>query len=770
MASSFSWGTELGPQDLHIFFRDQNGNLFDPASVTFSIYDTGTVNAKGTVVPILVPPGDQTATRVGPGEYYADWTVPNGIRLGSYEIRWSWLTTANDWATQKTEPFSVAQPNLGKVVSHEPGKFTVNELIKQLDVQRKAALIPQYQPNPACACHQTPCICPPPCDAPCEPEPCHPNEGPPQPTVPWPFGDFLGSGSVTFPWGKELGPKDLHIFFKDQNGNFFDPNSVTYSIYDVTDFEPILVPPADQQAVRSGPGQYYAGWTVPQDIRLGPYEIGWTWIAQPGANPAQNAKPFTVAESNLGEVIRRERLPKRPPARRPIPYPDHSGKQGPPGPPGPQGPQGPIGPSGPSGNTAIEGEDATNELRIVSVDNDGRVRLGQEWILFYDPTDGSAINTNLWTQSGFGMVQSQIPTTGLCLNSGSDVVLGDYSVLQSSKQFQIFNGTEIFVKFRSSVISQSGAFSELGFGIPSAAAPQPPTNGVFFRWVGNALYGIINFGGMETSVELIPAPHTSINPVDYYDYEIYIYEGFVNFSVSSYQSSYIIDQNIPFPPSNGAATSVSHVPVFARIWNTGPLTSAAQIFIKTTNVEQADIFLNKSYEDTAATLQRGSITDPTTFLQTTQFANSAEPTTAVLSNTIPSYTTLGGLYQFASVAGSPTDYALFAYQVPTGYQLHITNVLINSFIVGSQSSTIPNLIQWGLGLNSSGASLATGGPNPPRRLVIGMQSAPKTANVGDSLAPQILSYEPKTPLITDSGKYLIVIMRMLLGRLTPGQM
>jgi len=46
------------------------------------------------------------------------------------------------------------------------------------------------------------------------------------------------------------------------------------------------------------------------------------------------------------------------------------------------------------------------------------------------------------------------------------------------------------------------------------------------------------------------------------------------------------------------------------------------------------------------------------------YANSAAPASATLSNTAAGYTTLGGQFQFAAVAGAETDYALFAYTVP----------------------------------------------------------------------------------------------------------
>lgn len=57
--------------------------------------------------------------------------------------------------------------------------------------------------------------------------------------------------------------------------------------------------------------------------------------------------------------------------------------------------------------------------------------------------------------------------------------------------------------------------------------------------------------------------------------------------------------------------------------------------------------------------------DSATAGSTANYANTAAPASATLSNTAAGYTTLGGQFQFAAVAGE-TDYALFAFLVPAG--------------------------------------------------------------------------------------------------------
>jgi hypothetical protein len=163
------------------------------------------------------------------------------------------------------------------------------------------------------------------------------------------------------------------------------------------------------------------------------------------------------------------------------------------------------------------------------------------------------------------------------------------------------------------------------------------------------------------------------------------------------------------------------------------------------------------------------IKDPSTGLQSANYANSTGPTTATLSNTAAGYTTLGGLFQFSAPAGAETDYALFAYQVPTGYHLYVDSVSIETFIAGAKSSTSATVLQWALAANSSGVSLATGGANPPIRFPVGVQSAPKSSDVGDTFTPGPVEFVPDIPVVVNPTYYFHVILRVPMGNATPNQ-
>lgn len=154
---------------------------------------------------------------------------------------------------------------------------------------------------------------------------------------------------------------------------------------------------------------------------------------------------------------------------------------------------------------------------------------------------------------------------------------------------------------------------------------------------------------------------------------------------------------------------------------------------------------------------RGLSALPSTGAQLANWANSTAPTSATLSNTAAGYETLGGLWQAAALAGAATDYALFAYQVPTGMNLYITAVHISPTIVtGAANATTATIMQWGLGLNSTAVSLATASTGPDR-VALGFQSCLASLAIGGQVGPAIEVNFP-TPHVVTGGKFLHVIL------------
>jgi hypothetical protein len=186
---------------------------------------------------------------------------------------------------------------------------------------------------------------------------------------------------------------------------------------------------------------------------------------------------------------------------------------------------------------------------------------------------------------------------------------------------------------------------------------------------------------------------------------------------------------------------------------------------------QAVMNMNRDWPTTMSSLGRGCYQSPvTTFAQTQNFTNSTAPTNATLANTTAGYTTLGGKFSFAAPAGAATDFALFGFQVPAGFQLFVTRVDINTINTGAAVATTATILDWGIGLNSSSVSLATtDGPGTwaPRRRSMGLQGWIVGAAIGVAAPELTNTYDP--PLVVDSGRYFHVIVCVPVGTATASQ-
>jgi hypothetical protein len=400
--------------------------------------------------------------------------------------------------------------------------------------------------------------------------------------------------------------------------------------------------------------------------------------------------------------------------------------------------------------------------------NDGRLTVGLHTLMFTDTFEGTTIDTNRWTQSQSGMTQSQA-TGQLNLNSGNATTSNAYTILTSLKYFPLFYEYPIYVSGLIKFTAQTNATLEAGIGNPSTNSAV--TDGAFFQTVGGNINAVLAFNGTQTSTVL--APVSAINTTNFYRFEIVIEDDQATFSIQSHDFSVNINATINVPATNPTPNSISHLPIFGRIFNGSPGPSSAAIAtIGNVTVALLDVDTNKSWSEQMASSSKSSSIDPSTLAQSANYTNNTGPATGTLSNTAAAYTTLGGLFQVAAPAGAETDYALFAYQVPAspGATLFIWSITMGAFIVGAQSTTSSTVLQWAVGTNSSAVSLATGAPNPPIRSAIGMQQAPKTAAVGDSFNPPSLQYQPKTPLVIFPGHYLHIILRVPVGNATSSQL
>lgn len=393
----------------------------------------------------------------------------------------------------------------------------------------------------------------------------------------------------------------------------------------------------------------------------------------------------------------------------------------------------------------------------------GSLDVNTDQPVFWEQVDGSALNTNIWQTSVSTMAVAQA-NGFIVLNSALANTATAYAILQSIKSIPLYGTLPLKVQLNAkvNVLPEANATIELGVGV--AATVAAPTDGCFFRWDSTGLFkAVMSTGGAETVATISAQP----TPNDVQLFEIVIVESAALFYVND-----VLVAEIDVPDTLAFPTNAGRQQIYARVYNGGSSPSTApQLSIGQVIVVQQAMNQGKDWGTVMAMMGRGSYQNPlSAYGQTANHANSTSPSSASLSNTAAGYTTLGGRYQFAAPAGAATDFALFGFQVPAGYQLVVNEIVISAINVGATVLLTPTVLDWALGINASAVSLATAdaaGVWAPRRVPLGTQGFVVGALAGQSAADLRRTFD--LPLVVDGGRFFHVIVQVPYGTATASQ-
>lgn len=403
-----------------------------------------------------------------------------------------------------------------------------------------------------------------------------------------------------------------------------------------------------------------------------------------------------------------------------------------------------------------------------TIGSDGEQLVSLDNIIIWDQVDGVAVNTNLFAQSTstFTIAQANGFVT---LNNGASTTANAYAILTTLKQFGLISHSVIIGRRVAIAVNLgiANAIAEMGF--MAAATNAAPTDGAFFRWTGTTFQLVLNNNGTETvSPAIVAGVFGGVPSNDViHAYNVVMLTDAVLFLIDGVYAG-----RIATPTTQAFVTNAGRLSWIERVYN-GSVSpaSAPKLQLGQFAISQGRYYLNKPWAQTAVGMARGFYQSPITpFGQTPNHANSTDPVSATLSNTAAGYTTPGGRFQFAAVAGAATDFALFAYQNTTGYQLYIDRIGISTLNLGAAVATTATVLDWSVGVNSSAVSLATvdgAGTWAPRRIPLGMQSFLVGAAIGTQAVDLYRDFP--TPLVVDSGRYLHAILEVPVGTATGSQ-
>jgi hypothetical protein len=348
---------------------------------------------------------------------------------------------------------------------------------------------------------------------------------------------------------------------------------------------------------------------------------------------------------------------------------------------------------------------------IPGMDETNTILRGGDYQQIISGSATSSVNTTTGLHASSGIILAQyaaavstimtiVQSNGLLiLNANSVVASGAYCILASNKQFPMINQSPIGCSFKSLVTQTTNAINELGFG-SATTTTAIISNGAFFRIKSSGnIYAVTSSNGTET----VSASLGTIVNTTYYLFFVWIEDGGARFIIESETGIPLVDYFAPLTLSTpNVANSVSHLPVFSRVYNTGTAGAAPQTTIAGFEVWQYDINTSRPWSHQLGSAGRDSNISPLYFNQTTQLQNAAAPTVFTPSNTVAGNAYLGGEAAITMTATSESLLSVFAYQVPSPYTLVIDSININPPAVTTALGTTTTILEWVLIIASSG--------------------------------------------------------------------
>ena len=402
----------------------------------------------------------------------------------------------------------------------------------------------------------------------------------------------------------------------------------------------------------------------------------------------------------------------------------------------------------------------------------GQHVAGDGSFMLHDAFEGTTRNLNQWVETIATATSAQTLANGLRLNTGSSLVSGQGVLESSHRQFPLVARAGLVFRARLRVQGATNCFEEFGFGDTISATTPVINNGAFFRRDGaGSLQPILSFNGTEGAGPTMAQPLTTESSW----YEIFLEDDRATFQITDAQGALISAQIMERGATGGSGAgvktqarlfAVTHLPCFLRVYNSGTAVTAPQIDATHASVTFADGLSQRDHRVAMAGMGYDGLTSPTAYTQLANWANSTVPANGALSNTVASYTTLGGLFRFAATTGAETDYALFGWQNPSPYTFYCTGISIsqlrNEVVAVATSASV---FEWAAAFNSSAVSLATAAPYSPMRIALGAQAfaiaAAIAAMTGGSLEKSFNS-----PKAVQPGKFLHIILRLPIGTAT----
>jgi len=414
----------------------------------------------------------------------------------------------------------------------------------------------------------------------------------------------------------------------------------------------------------------------------------------------------------------------------------------------------------------------TREVYPFETNDDYALRTTQDEALGWVVMAGAAVNTTIHRQ---GSATATITQTGgwLTLNAGNSTASGAAAVVTGYQQYELIPTSNLYwhgIIVTAQAAHPSNCVAEWGLATHNAGAgtgTTEPTDGVYFRVnASGVLEGIVRANGVDVGTTgPIISYATLLSPALSHECVV---------SVSDSIARFWIDCVCVGRIALGAAPSWTFSGTLAhhfRLHNTGVAGSAQQLKIARYSIKRDNVGSPKPFSHAASATGQNASQGQTgeTLGSTANYANSANPTAAVPTNTTAALGTgLGGQFWETDTLAVTTDGVICSYQVPAatsaipGKSLYITRLKIKSYVQTALTGG-GYVGQWSLAYGHTAVSLATteaATTKAPRRVPLGAHSVASGAAALVELSEISWEFED-APVCVHPGEFVAVVKKKI---------
>jgi hypothetical protein len=397
------------------------------------------------------------------------------------------------------------------------------------------------------------------------------------------------------------------------------------------------------------------------------------------------------------------------------------------------------------GMYSVNDDSTVRTLKSPFTSEDYRLNVGQDTELFNYVFNSLTQDTGCWSYAFTTMTFAQSGGF-LQLNSAALQTTGTGAYLRTWAQFGLQVDGGLFFQTTLQIPStiQANQVFSFGLGLPISATAVP-TDGVWFQLTSAGLIGVILYNGSQTQTGTLLSTAT-LGAVNH-QYGVVVHSRQVEFWVDN------VLLNVTLTPSgNGAPVMSNALPLFFQATNSGTVVGTACI-LKVANLDLAQLDTPMSLPWHQVQTRQGRHayqgTDGNTMGSTALFANSANPTAAVPTNTTAALGTgLGGNFWSTNTIAINTDGIISSFQVPVGginaqpRSLMVFGVRIDTTVQLALANAGGAIYVWSLAFGHTAVSLATADTGSfvtattksARRIAVGQQVAVGALVQGSQLA------------------------------------